>query len=168
MKQVALQVELALVQELDLIAHLLQAFHACLEVRRQQAKRALLARSRQKRLRAIQKLGVGQTLDVLAIHPIELVDVEDRTDETEALHVEVGHHVVERKDFPPVRHAPALQGEEVHQRLGQKAFFLEPQQTRRRVLALADLRSIPIAQQRKVGKRGRLPAEELIQQQLFG
>jgi len=86
-----------------------------------------LTRTGQERRCSPQELVVRERLDVLAVHPVEFVDVENRPDRTEPLDVEVGHDVVEREDLAPVRHAPALQGQEVDQRFGQEALLSKPQ-----------------------------------------
>ena len=115
---------------------------------------------------------VGQVVDrqgpdVVTVEPVQLVQVEDRADHVDPRPVELGRHLREREDLALVRHRVAHQAEEVDQRLGQVALLAEPGQPGRRVLALADLGAVVVAQQRHVRELRRLQTEPLVEQDVL-
>ena len=95
------------------------------------------------------------------------MQVEDRPAQADALERKRRDHLVQREDFAFVGHRPSHQRQEVEQRLGQIPLTFVVAQ-RHRVLALADLAAVGVAQQRHVHEHRRRPAERLVQHEVLG
>ena len=101
-------------------------------------------------------------LDVLAIHPAQLLHVEDRRALRDTVIVELLDEVLERHDLVVVLRRPAEEGDEVHDCLGHEALIdeiLEGGMTG----TLAELLMVLIGDERAVHILRNLPAEGLIE-----
>ena len=115
--------------------------------------------------------------EILAVEPLELGEVEDRAAQRDALEVEPLEHLGEREDVafldveaisicvgcampPPIRPRKLMHG------LGQEA-GLAVVDERDGIFALGDLALVEIAQQRHVPEARQLPAEGLVEQDVF-
>ena len=101
--------------------------------------------------------------DVDAVHPLELVDVEDRPRLPHAVEREILHKLLAAEDLGLVVVRPAQQRQEVHQRLGQESLFPVVQR-RGRPVALAQLRPVGPQDDRQMRVDRRLPAQGLVEQ----
>ena len=95
---------------------------------------------------------------VLPVQPLQLLDVEDRSPERDALERERLDELLERELLALVGHGPAHEGEVVEHRLREVA-RAPVEVEAHRVLALRDLRAVGVAQQRQVAEDRLLPAE---------
>jgi len=79
----------------------------------------------------------------------------------------MAQHLAQRELFALIGHGPAHAAEVVEQRLGQVTHAPVVQDAGR-VLALAELALVGVAQQRQVAQHRRLPAEIFVEQQVLG
>ena len=155
--------------------HLIQAIHGVGGHRQnggQPGARRVAGRGRQAGLAQIGQRQRAQprairALQVVAVHPGELLDVEHAGAVADAVEREPPRQLVERQQLVATAGRPSHQGQIVHQRLRQVASSAELDH-RGRAVALRQRRVVGAQHQRQVRKRRRRPAEGLVQQHLAG
>ena len=128
--------------------------------RRRRPLRSVRPGLRQVRLQPPGQLGGRQGADMGAVHPAQLVGVEDRRGGVQPLQAERALQLVEAEQLARPVQRPAEQGDVVDQRLRQVALPAELAHAHRAV-ALAQLLAVGAVHDRQVGVPGRLPSARL-------
>ena len=105
-------------------------------------------------------------VNMLAVHPLQLLFVEAGGLGVDAFQREAFHHFLDGHDFAVVAWVPAQESEVVHESLRQVAEVAEIAHGGG-TLALAELAAVLIENHRQVAPYRRFPAEGLVQQFVF-
>ena len=108
----------------------------------------------------------SQRLEVLLVHPVELVPVKHRSGAVDALKIERLHQFGQREKLLIVCRTPAQQGDEIHHCFRQIALITKVL-NRHVALTFAEFGSIRIEDERQVRKLRRLPAQVAVEQQML-